>query len=87
VKPKMRLQVILLSNIFTNHFSVYLSYSEGQEVLNGVNNVAKVSETAVIESTSQENLVSIHYYYICQIKTIVERSCVIRHTVTVCYRF
>jgi hypothetical protein len=56
----MRLQVILLSNIFTNHFTVYLSYSEGKKVLNGVNNVAKVSETAVIESTSQENLVSIY---------------------------
>jgi hypothetical protein len=60
VKPKMRLQVILLSNIFTNNFTVYLSYSEGKKVLNGVNNVAKVSETAVIESTSQENLVSIY---------------------------
>ncbi|XP_068902279.1 ATP-dependent translocase ABCB1-like [Tenebrio molitor] len=32
------------------------AFTEGKKVLNGVNNVAKVSETAVIESTSQENL-------------------------------
>jgi hypothetical protein len=57
----MRLQVILFSNIFTNHLTVSLSYSEDKEVLNGVGNVAKVSETAMIESTSEKNLVSIDY--------------------------
>jgi hypothetical protein len=57
----MRLQVILFSNIFTNHLTVSLSYSEDKEVLNGVSNVAKVSETAMIESTSEKNLVSIDY--------------------------
>jgi hypothetical protein len=55
----MCLQVILLLSIFTNQLSIYLSYLEDKEVLNGVvNNVAKVSETAMIESTSEENLVS-----------------------------
>jgi hypothetical protein len=57
----MCLQVILLSNILTNHLSIYLSYSKDKEVLNRVSNVAKVSETAVTESTSEENLVSIDY--------------------------
>jgi hypothetical protein len=54
-------------NIFTNHLSVYLSYSEDKEVSSGVKNVTKVSETAMIESTSEENLVSIDYCYINQI--------------------
>jgi hypothetical protein len=54
----MCLLVILFSNIFTNHLTVSLSYSDGKEVLNGVSNVAKVSETATTESTSEENLVS-----------------------------
>jgi hypothetical protein len=63
----MCLQVILFSNIFTNHLSVYLSYSEDKEVSSGVKNVAKVSETAMIGSTSEENLVSIDYCYINQI--------------------
>jgi hypothetical protein len=57
----MCLQVILLSNILTNHLSVYLSYSKDKEVLNGVSNVAKASEPAITESTSEENLVSIDY--------------------------
>jgi hypothetical protein len=57
----MCLQVILLSNILTNHLSIYLSYSKDKEVLNRVSNVAKVSETAVTESTSEKNLVSIDY--------------------------
>jgi hypothetical protein len=73
----MCLQVILLLNIFTNHLTVSLSYSEDKEVSNGVKNVAKVSETAMTESTSEENLVSIDYYYIGQMKIILERSCVI----------
>jgi hypothetical protein len=47
----------LLLSVFTNQLSIYLSYLEDKEVLNGVvNNVAKVSETAMIESTSEENL-------------------------------
>jgi hypothetical protein len=55
----MCLQVILLLSVFTNQLSIYLSYLEDKEVLNGVvNNVAQVSETAMIESTSEENLVS-----------------------------
>jgi hypothetical protein len=49
------------SNILTNHLSIYLSYSKDKEVLNRVSNVAKVSETAVTESTSEKNLVSIDY--------------------------
>jgi hypothetical protein len=56
----MCLKVILLSNIFTNHLSVYLSYSEDKELSSGVTNAAKVSETAMLESTSEENLVSIN---------------------------
>jgi hypothetical protein len=60
----MCLQVILLLNIFTNHLTVSLSYSEDKEVLNGISNVVKVSETAMTESTSEENLVSIDYCYI-----------------------
>jgi hypothetical protein len=56
----MCLQVILLSNIFTNHLSISLSYSGNKEVLNGVSNVVKMSETAMVESTSVENLVSIN---------------------------
>jgi hypothetical protein len=57
----MCLQVILLSSVFTNHLTVTLSYSEEKEVSNGVSNVAKVSETAMTESTSEKNLVSIDY--------------------------
>jgi hypothetical protein len=56
----MCLQVILLSNIFTNHLSISLSYSGNKEVLNGVSNVVKMSETAMVENTSVENLVSIN---------------------------
>jgi ABC-type transport system involved in Fe-S cluster assembly fused permease/ATPase subunit len=56
----MSLQVILLSSIFTNHLTVSLSYSEDKEVLNGVSNVAKLSETAVVESASEEKLVTIN---------------------------
>jgi hypothetical protein len=51
----------LLSNILTNHLSVYLSYSKDKEVSNGVSNVAKASEPAMTESMSEENLVSIDY--------------------------
>jgi hypothetical protein len=51
----------LLSNIITNHLSVYLSYSKDKEVSNGVSNVAKASEPAKTESTSEENRVSIDY--------------------------
>ncbi|KAH0820874.1 hypothetical protein GEV33_001917 [Tenebrio molitor] len=52
-------------------------FTEDKEVSSGVKNVAKVSETAMTESTSEENLVSIDYYYIGQMKIILERSCVI----------
>jgi ATP-binding cassette subfamily B (MDR/TAP) protein 1 len=39
-------------------------FTEDKEVLNGISNVVKVSETAMTESTSEENLVSIDYCYI-----------------------
>jgi ATP-binding cassette subfamily B (MDR/TAP) protein 1 len=39
-------------------------FTEDKEVLNGISNVVKVSETAMTECTSEENLVSIDYCYI-----------------------
>ncbi|KAH0816572.1 hypothetical protein GEV33_006219 [Tenebrio molitor] len=39
-------------------------FTEDKEVLNGISNVVKVSETAMTESTSEENHVSIDYCYI-----------------------
>jgi hypothetical protein len=57
-------------DVFTGNFAIKYShkslkylfiYSKDKEVLNRVSNVAKVSETAVTESTSEENLVSIDY--------------------------
>ncbi|CAH1380444.1 unnamed protein product [Tenebrio molitor] len=50
-------------DIFTNHLTVSLSYSEDKEVLNGVSNMAKVSETAVDkdvqETTRGSSIISI----------------------------
>jgi hypothetical protein len=95
----MCLQVILLLSVFTNQLSIYLSYLEDKEVLNGVvNNVAKVSETAMIESTSEENLVSTYSLLLLLIffiyrpnKYNFERSCMSRHLsllhLSICYKF
>jgi hypothetical protein len=83
----MCLQVILLSNIFTNYLSVYLSYSKDKEASSGATNAAKVSETAMVESTSEDKLVSINLILLYRPnKDNFERTCVITSSDT-CSKF